>query len=76
MFVDSHAHLDIPDFQPDLGDVLERATEAGVTTSPFARRMNSERLHAKFLLIDCSLRLTAPILRQSPFGASATSRPS
>ncbi|MDA2929007.1 TatD family hydrolase [Acidobacteria bacterium AH-259-O06] len=32
MFVDSHAHLDSPDFEPDLGDVLERATEAGLTT--------------------------------------------
>ena len=25
MFIDSHAHLDSPDFQPDLGEVLERA---------------------------------------------------
>ena len=32
MFVDSHAHLDSPDFQPDLEDVLQRAKDAGVST--------------------------------------------
>lgn len=30
MFVDSHAHLDMPQFQEDLTQVLERAREAGV----------------------------------------------
>lgn len=30
MFVDSHAHLDMPQFQEDLPQVLERAREAGV----------------------------------------------
>ncbi|MCH6569269.1 MAG: TatD family hydrolase, partial [Acidobacteria bacterium] len=32
MFIDSHAHLDSPDFQPDLEEVLERAKDAGVST--------------------------------------------
>jgi TatD DNase family protein len=29
-FVDSHAHLDFPDFDPDRGEVIARAKEAGV----------------------------------------------
>ena len=32
MFVDSHAHLDSPDFQSDLEDVLARAQESAVET--------------------------------------------
>jgi len=32
MFIDSHAHLDSSDFQPDLEDVLQRAKDAGVST--------------------------------------------
>ena len=32
MFIDSHAHLDSPDFQPDLKEVLARAKDAGVST--------------------------------------------
>jgi TatD DNase family protein len=31
MLIDTHAHLDYPDFAPDFGDVLGRATDAGVT---------------------------------------------
>jgi TatD DNase family protein len=31
MLIETHAHLDYPDFQPDFDDVLSRATEAGVT---------------------------------------------
>lgn len=31
MLIDTHAHLDYPDFQADFDDVLRRATEAGVT---------------------------------------------
>lgn len=31
MLVDTHAHLDYPDFAGDFDDVLRRATEAGVT---------------------------------------------
>lgn len=31
MLIETHAHLDYPDFAPDLDDVLHRATEAGVT---------------------------------------------
>src|SRR5437762_3323505 len=31
MLVETHAHLDYPDFVPDFDDVLRRATEAGVT---------------------------------------------
>lgn len=31
MIVETHAHLDYPDFAPDLEDVLRRATDAGVT---------------------------------------------
>ena len=31
MLVETHAHLDYPDFANDLDDVLRRATEAGVT---------------------------------------------
>lgn len=31
MLVETHAHLDYPDFVPDFADVLRRATEAGVT---------------------------------------------
>jgi len=31
MLVETHAHLDYPDFAPDFEDVLRRATEAGVT---------------------------------------------
>jgi TatD DNase family protein len=31
MLVDTHAHLDYPDFSGDFDDVLRRATEAGVT---------------------------------------------
>jgi TatD DNase family protein len=31
MLIDTHAHLDYPDFQNDFDDVLRRATEAGVT---------------------------------------------
>ena len=29
--IETHAHLDYPDFQPDLDDVIARAAEAGVT---------------------------------------------
>src|SRR3954469_1521979 len=29
--VETHAHLDYPDFAPDFGDVLQRATDAGVS---------------------------------------------
>lgn len=29
--IETHAHLDYPDFAPDLGDVIARAAEAGVT---------------------------------------------
>ncbi len=32
MLVDSHCHLDFPDFQEDFDEVLARAEEAGVTT--------------------------------------------
>src|SRR5437763_7988848 len=31
MLIDTHAHLDYPDFAPDFDDVLRRAKEAGVT---------------------------------------------
>jgi len=31
MLIDTHAHLDYPDFAADFDDVLRRATEAGVT---------------------------------------------
>ncbi len=31
MLIETHAHLDYPDFAPDFDDVLARATEAGVT---------------------------------------------
>jgi len=31
IFYDTHAHLDYPDFQPDFGDVLQRARAAGIT---------------------------------------------
>ena len=31
MFIETHAHLDYPDFANDFDDVLRRATEAGVT---------------------------------------------
>jgi len=31
MLIDTHAHLDYPDFAADFDDVLKRATEAGVT---------------------------------------------
>lgn len=31
MLIETHAHLDYPDFANDFGDVLRRATEAGVT---------------------------------------------
>jgi len=31
MLIDTHAHLDYPDFEADFDDVLARATEAGVT---------------------------------------------
>ncbi|MBV9618343.1 MAG: TatD family hydrolase [Verrucomicrobia bacterium] len=31
MLIETHAHLDYPDFAPDFDDVLSRATEAGVT---------------------------------------------
>ena len=31
MLIETHAHLDYPDFQPDFPDVLKRAEEAGVT---------------------------------------------
>jgi TatD DNase family protein len=31
MLIETHAHLDYPDFVPDFGDVLRRATDAGVT---------------------------------------------
>lgn len=30
-FVDTHAHLDFPDFQPDLPELIHRATAAGIT---------------------------------------------
>jgi Mg-dependent DNase len=33
MLIETHAHLDYPDFASDLDDVLRRATEAGVTPS-------------------------------------------
>src|SRR6185295_13633394 len=29
--IETHAHLDYPDFAPDFDDVLRRATDAGVT---------------------------------------------
>src|SRR5438046_1131481 len=31
MLIETHAHLDYPDFAPDFNEVLRRATEAGVT---------------------------------------------
>src|ERR671922_211489 len=31
MLIETHAHLDYPDFSPDFDDVLRRANEAGVT---------------------------------------------
>ena len=31
MLIETHAHLDYPDFANDLDDVLRRATDAGVT---------------------------------------------
>src|SRR3977135_2048315 len=31
MLIETHAHLDYPDFQADFDDVLRRANEAGVT---------------------------------------------
>jgi len=31
MLIDTHAHLDYPDFVPDLDDVIQRAAESGVT---------------------------------------------
>src|SRR5713101_9950559 len=31
MLIETHAHLDYPDFANDLDDVIRRATEAGVT---------------------------------------------
>ena len=31
MLIDTHAHLDYPDFEADFDDILARATEAGVT---------------------------------------------
>jgi TatD DNase family protein len=31
MLIETHAHLDYPDFAPDFDDMLRRATEAGVT---------------------------------------------
>jgi TatD DNase family protein len=31
MLIETHAHLDYPDFVPDFDDVLRRATDAGVT---------------------------------------------
>src|SRR5947209_19564912 len=31
MLIDTHAHLDFPDFASDLEDVLRRANDAGVT---------------------------------------------
>ena len=31
MLIDTHAHLDYPDFADDFADVLQRATDAGVT---------------------------------------------
>src|SRR3954452_23319546 len=31
MLVETHAHLDYPDFAPDFDDILRRATDAGVT---------------------------------------------
>jgi TatD DNase family protein len=31
MLIDTHAHLDYPDFAPDFDDVLRRAADAGVT---------------------------------------------
>ena len=31
MLIDTHAHLDYPDFSGDLDDVIRRAGEAGVT---------------------------------------------
>lgn len=32
MLIDTHAHLDMPEFEADLPQVIQRATEAGVTT--------------------------------------------
>src|SRR5471032_3282416 len=31
MLIDTHAHLDYPDYDPDRAEVIARATEAGVT---------------------------------------------
>src|SRR4051794_32360620 len=31
MLIETHAHLDYPDFAPDFDDMLRRANEAGVT---------------------------------------------
>lgn len=31
MLIDTHAHLDCPDFEADFAEVLERATDAGIT---------------------------------------------
>lgn len=32
MLIDTHAHLDLPEFEGDLSDVIQRAHDAGVTT--------------------------------------------
>ncbi len=31
MLIETHAHLDYPDFAPDFDDVLHRVNDAGVT---------------------------------------------
>ena len=31
MLIDTHAHLDYPEFEPDFAEILQRATDAGVT---------------------------------------------
>lgn len=45
---DSHCHLDFPDFEGDLPQVIDRATEAGVTrmVTICTKRANLDRVHA------------------------------
>ena len=40
MLIDTHAHLDYPDFSADLDDVIQQATEAGVTRTHHHRDGN------------------------------------
>ena len=46
MLIETHAHLDYPDFAPDFQDVVRRAEESGRDTDHYDRHFDREQRRA------------------------------